>query len=140
MTETNNTTDEFFDDGDFAFIEKTGEDGQKEIVGGGYKIKSFFLQSGTPAMTTYNKMEQSGGNVSSPFENLAVPAGLFYVNMRLPKKEHERNPEEHYKGHITAPDEMIDKLYALVEVDKKRKRKTKKQRHKLDKTKTRKHK
>ena len=140
MTETNNITDEIFDDGDFAFIEKTGEDGKKEIVGGGYKIKSFFLQGGMPAMTTYNNMDQTGGNVSSPFENLAIPAGLFYVNARVQKKDIERNSEQHYKEHNMATDEMIDKLYALVEVDKKRKRKTRKQTHKLDKRKTRKHK
>ena len=140
MTENNYTIDENFNEDDFAFMEKIGEDGKKEIVGGGYKIKSFFLQSGIPPMTTYNKSDQIGGKVSSPFENLAVPAGLFYVNMRIPKKDIEHNVETHYQEHKTASDEMIDKLFALVEVDKKRKRKTKKHTHKLDKTKTRKRK
>ena len=78
-------------------------------------------------MVTINTNRQSGGKVSSPFENLAVPAGLFYVNMRVPKKNINKVSEEHYKEHETISDEMMDKLFSLVEVDKKRKRKT----HKL---------
>lgn len=123
-----------FDGGEFVFTQN--EEG--EVVGGGYKINSFFLQGGMAPMTTLNtSMEQNGGKVSSPFETLAVPAGLFYVNTRIPKKHHENDSEKHYKPHETISDDMIDKLYALVEVDKKRKRKTRKHHTKPDKTKTR---
>jgi hypothetical protein len=87
-------------------------------------------------MTTINSQDQTGGKVSSPFENLAVPAGLFYINQRFPKTKHE-NEEQIYKQHKMLSDDMIDKLYALVEVDKKRKRKTRKHHTKPDKTKTR---
>jgi len=107
------------------------------IVGGGYKINSFFLQGGESIMTTLNNSQQTGGNVSSPFEHLAVPAGLFYVNMRVPKKNINSDVEQHYKSHETIPDDIIDKLYSLVEVDKKRKRKTRKNNIKPDKSKTR---
>jgi hypothetical protein len=122
---------EAFDNGDFVFIEKTKENGEKEFVGGGYKINSFFLKEGISPITTYNTNdlsntnEQSGGKVSSPFENLAVPAGLFYVNMKIPKYEKEN--VSHYKKHDMLPDDIMDKLYSLVEIDKKRKRKTRKQ-------------
>jgi hypothetical protein len=123
-----------FDGGEFVFTQN--EEG--EVVGGGYKINSFFLQGGMAPMTTLNtSMEQNGGKVSSPFETLAVPAGLFYVNTRIPKKHRENDSEKHYKPHETISDDMIDKLYALVEVDKKRKRKTRKHHTKPDKTKTR---
>jgi hypothetical protein len=123
-----------FDGGEFVFTQN--EEG--EVVGGGYNINSFFLQGGMAPMTTLNtSMEQNGGKVSSPFETLAVPAGLFYVNTRIPKKHHENDSEKHYKPHETISDDMIDKLYALVEVDKKRKRKTRKHHTKPDKTKTR---
>lgn len=135
----NKTTDEhddsdLFDGPDFVF---TQDPTDGNIMGGGYKIKSFFLQGGISPMVTYNTpSEQLGGKVSSPFENLAVPAGLFYINMRAPNKN---TSNQHYKSHEMASDEMIDKLYELVEVDKKRKRKTRKD-HRPNKTKTRKHK
>jgi hypothetical protein len=124
--------DNIFGGDEFVFTTKGGE-----VVGGGYKIKSFFLQGGESPMVTMNTSDQNGGKVSSPFENLAVPAGLFYVNMRVPKKYVDRDSEEHYKPHETISDDMIDKLYSLVEVDKKRKRKTRKHHIKQDKTKTR---
>ena len=45
-------------------------------------------------MTTLNEdREQDGGKVSSPFENLAVPAGLFYINTRI-KKNNDINGEK----------------------------------------------
>lgn len=148
MTETNYNQDlDLFDEGSFVFTEND----KGEVVGGGYKIKSFFLQGGMPPMTTYNESPLLGGKVSTPFENLAVPAGLFYINMRVPKKNIDDSNDQHYKNHEMASDEMIDKLYSLIEVDKKRKRKTRKNIHVTDKhtldnhktktkTKTRKHK
>jgi hypothetical protein len=137
MTDTNK--DELLNNGDFVFMQRTGGNGQTEIIGGGYKINSFLLQGGICPMTTYNTNDQMGGKVSSSFENLAVPAGLFYVNMRFPKKDSEKQ-EQFYQKHDTISDDMIDKLFGLVEADKKRKRKTRKYSTKLDKTKTRKHK
>ena len=122
-----------FNGGEFVLT----QDSNGEFVGGGYKIISSFLQGGQPIMTTLNDKEQDGGNVSSPFENLAVPAGLFYINTKISKNE---NLNEHFNDRKTAPDDMIDKLYALVEYDKKRKRKTKKHKIKKNKTNTRKHK
>jgi hypothetical protein len=110
-----------------------------EFISGGYKIASSFLEGQKPLMTTLNNGNQDGGKVSSSFENLAVPAGLFYINTRI-KKNNDINLDEHYNNRKTAPDEMIDKLYALVEFDKKRKRKTKKHNIKKNKTNTRKHK
>lgn len=143
MTDTNKQpieeTDEIFDGGDFVFMQRTNEDGQKEIVGGGYKINSFFLQEGISPMITHNTNEQTGGKVSSPFENLAVPAGLFYVNMRVPKQDNDKR-EQLYHTHTTISDDMVDKLFGLVEADKKRKRKTRKYTNRLDKSKTRKQK
>jgi hypothetical protein len=126
------TTYDLFEQNDFVFTKEAGG----SVIGGGYKINSMFLQEDISPMITLNNDSQTGGKVSSPFENLAVPAGLFYVNMRVPKKYVDRNSEEHYKSHETISDDMIDKLYALVEVDKKRKRKTRKH-NKPDKTKTR---
>ena len=117
MIENYDDNEEIFDGGDFVFTQRTGEDGKIEIVGGGYKINSTSLRNGTPIMTTYNGDEYTGGKVSSPFENLAVPAGLFYINTRVFKKDTEKQNNHHYKSHETISDDMIDKLYSLVEVE-----------------------
>ena len=117
-----------------------------QFVGGGYKVNSFFLQEGKPIMTTFNNNlpdNQSGGKVSSPFENLAVPAGLFFINQRIPKNylDEDITTDKKYNAytkHETVSDDMIDKLFGLVDADKKRKRKTKKHIEKSNKKKTRK--
>ena len=138
MNNQDNEHEEIFDNGDFVFVEKTKENGEKEFIGGGYKINSFFMKEGISPITTYNTSDQSGGKVSSPFENLAVPAGLFYVNMKIPKKD--INGVSQYKEHDMLSDDIMDKLYSLVEVDKKKRRKTRKlvKPLSLNKTKTRK--
>ena len=117
MTDTNNDN-EYFSGGDFVFT----QDSDKNIVGGGYKINSDILNK---------TLSQSGGKATSPFENLAVPAGLFYVNMRVPKNESEKK-SHHYEEHEMLSDDVFDKLFGLVEVDKKRKRKTRKHDNKYD--------
>jgi len=117
MTDTNNDNN-YFGGGEFVFT----RDGDNNIVGGGYKINSDLLEK---------TLSQTGGQVSSPFENLAVPAGLFYVNMRVPKNESEKKTH-HYEEHEMLSDDVFDKLFGLVEVDKKRKRKTRKHDNKYD--------
>ena len=114
------------DDDDFVYTQVKGDDGSVEIIGGGYKVNSFFMKAGMPIMMTTNStFEQEGGKtqVSSPFENLAVPAGLFYVSQRVPKQK-----EEHYTPHQMLPDDIFDKLYALVDGSKKAESKKKKTR------------
>jgi len=144
-----------FGQDEFVLTQLNNGDGTTQFVGGGYKVNSFFLQGGNPIITTYNNnsstgyprtphsSDQSGGKVSSPFENLAVPAGLFYINQRIPKnyldEDIDTDTKHHYyKQHETVSDDMIDKLFGLVDADKKRKRKTKKHIEKSNKKKTRK--
>lgn len=131
---TENNMIEYFSGGDFVFTKSGGE-----FVGGGYKINSIFLEDNIPIMTTYNNPNQTGDNVSSQFENLAVPAGLFYINTKVSKKDIDILSDKNF-NHKMAPDEMMDKLFSLIEFDKKRKRKTKKNKVKLNKKNTRKHK
>jgi hypothetical protein len=149
MTDNYNDDIDIFDEGEFVFTQQTNANGEKEFIGGGYKLDTFFLENEISPMTTFNTNNTNnetilngGKKVSSPFENLAVPAGLFYINQRVPKyKENIQNNEyEHYKQHVMASDDLIDKLYGLVEVDKKRKRKTHKKLYKLTKKHTRRHK
>jgi hypothetical protein len=127
------------DNSEFVFTQTTDEEGNKIIVGGGYKIESYFLKSGQPIMTTYNNenelnleentfdaIQQNGGKkVSSPFENLAVPAGIFYVNQKVPKSSVDM--KTHYDdNHNMLPDDIYDKLLALVQPSIKKPRKTRK--------------
>jgi len=139
MTDTNND-EEFFGNNDFVFTRKIDEKtGKAEIIGGGYKVNSFFLQNEIPVLFPAGlpNSNQDGGKVSSPFDNLAVPAGIFYVNQRVPKKDRDTNDiNNYYKKHEMVSDDMIDKLFGLVEADKKRKRKTRKHITKPHKRKT----
>jgi hypothetical protein len=130
-TESTESTESLFDGGEFVLMQNEG----KEIVGGGYKINSFFLKEGKSPITTYNNPNQNGNQVSCQFENFAVPAGLFLL--RVPNNK--KNIETQYQPHEMASDDLIDKLFALVESKKKDKRKTRKHNIKLHKTKTRKY-
>ena len=109
-------TDEIFETDDFVMV-KNGD----TFIGGGFKIDSFFLKNDLSPMTTYNTEDtMKGGKVSSPLENLAVPAGLFYVNLKVPKTYYENNEEHFYKKHDYISDELMDKLYSLANVNKKK--------------------
>jgi len=58
----------------------------KDIMSGGYKINNLFLQKNISPLTTNNSTSQEGGNVSSLFANLAVPAGLLLLQQNTTKK------------------------------------------------------
>jgi hypothetical protein len=132
--------DTIFNNEDFVLMKKKNEDGTEEIIGGGYKIQSFFMENGKPILTTFNdnnteltndgKEKQQGGKVSTPFENLAVPAGLFYINQRVPTNKKEKEKEHYYENHEVISDTIMDKLFGLVEYNKKQQRKTRKQKTK----------
>ena len=112
---------------EFVMIQQKGGNGETEFVGGGYKIKSFFLEGGEPIIKTLNNRPifddiQDGGKSSTPFDNLAVPAGLFYINQKSKRNTSDKN----YRQHEMLPDDIFDKLFGLVEADKKNKRKTRK--------------
>jgi hypothetical protein len=105
------------------------KDNNNTIVGGGYTVKSALLSFGYPIMVTgnSNNQMQMGGKVSSIFENLAIPAGLFYINQQNYKNDLDTDKKDnHYKEHETISDDMIEKLFGLVDADKKRQRKTRK--------------
>jgi hypothetical protein len=125
-------------DADELVLRTTLDDqGNTKFIGGGFNINSYFLNDRISAITTFNNDEQNNDTVASLFDNLAVPAGLFYINQKIPKNNIS-NEEYYYKQHNTASDDMIDKLFSLVETNKKQKRKTKKLTNKSTKSKTKK--
>lgn len=115
------------------FVLQTGGDGQ--FIGGGYKIDSMFLKTGQNIMTTLNhdSSDKVSDKVSDLFKNLAVPAGLFYVNQKVSKNDTDCYDTNSNTEHTMLPDDIHDKLFALIEVDKNKKRKldkkTRKQRN-----------
>jgi hypothetical protein len=98
------------------------------IMSGGYDVESHMLRNGISPMKTLN-FEQNGGKekkVSNGFENLAVPAGLYYITQPQCKTTNKER-QIHSKEHTTLPDDIFDKLYEMIEYDNKKKRTTKKQ-------------
>ena len=139
-----NTTDRLYDkenyltDDDFVLTRRIGEDGKTEFVGGGYTVESFLLEKDISPLSTLNSdLKQNGGKVSSPFENLAVPAGLFFINQKIPKKTHNENDNNLYKNHETISDDVMDKLFGLANNDTKKRKATRKHTDKIHTKKTR---
>ena len=89
-----------------------------KVMSGGYSINSIILKEGLSPITTYN---YSGGTKNhesnnSLFENLAVPAGLFYMN---PNKTYDCVYDTDHK---TLSEDIHDKLFSLIEITKTKKK------------------
>lgn len=91
-----------------------------KIMSGGYLIDSIMMKNGTSPMSTYHykggfKDEDDNDKVSSIFENLAVPAGLFYMNERTPISD-----SCDYQSAEPLSDDLHESLLALVEISTKK--------------------
>jgi hypothetical protein len=101
----------------------------ENMMSGGYKLNSIFLKNGVSPMQTVNfrkntletnlesdsKEAKGKNNISSLFEDLAIPAGLFFNNAKLFSEN--KIPFEPYKEHSVLPDDIFDKLFKMVEYD-----------------------
>ena len=116
----NNYKPEFTDD-DFLFY-KNGD----VIMSGGYSIDSLLLKEGISPMQTFNSLE-NGGNLiggnkpSNIFENLAVPAGLLFINK---KNIGSYSSLSDYKETKMLPDNIFDEFMSMIEMDKRKRKKT----------------
>ena len=100
--------------------------GNDIIMSGGYSVDSYLLKEGLSPIQTLNSLEgksqMEGGSkqVSSIFENLAVPAGLFFNN--------QKPIQDMYGGarkcmdHTMLPDNIFDEFMRMIEIDKTKKR------------------
>lgn len=90
-----------------------------KIMSGGYGINSMFLNDGISPMRTFNSLEsgQAGGSnkVSSIFDNLAVPAGLFLLNNQRSSLTSIGN----YMNSEMLPDNIFDDFMKVIEMDTK---------------------
>ena len=98
-----------------------------KIKAGGFMIKNTLLEQGIPAIVTNNK-NMTGGSVSSLFKDLAVPAGLLYLQQKIPSNHyHEKHPE-------MIESSIYDKLLGLAEDKPERKLTKKSKKQKTRKT------
>lgn len=111
-----------FTDDDFIFYKD-----KDTIISGGYKIDSLLLNEGISPMQTLNKLEndnQFGGKTNKPsniFENLAVPAGLLLFNK---KNMGSYSSLTSYKENKMLPDNIFDEFMSMIEMDKRKRKKT----------------
>ena len=121
-----------FSGDDLIFYKENGK-----ILSGGYSIDSILLKNNISPMTTLNTNQMGGGkNVSSSFENLAVPAGLLYLHNSKTKNDNDFNNE--YQEHVPLNDDLHDKLFKLAEVNKIKKKKSIKNKKSIKETKPKK--
>jgi hypothetical protein len=122
-----------------------------EIMSGGYSLNSLFLRNGISPMQTSNKSKGKGlestideetnskvkdNKVSSLFDDLAIPVGLFLNNNKLFSKN--KVPYAEYEEHTTLSDDIFDKLFKMVEYESKKFSKTKKHKSGVKKGQTKK--
>ena len=79
-----------------------------QIHAGGFQINNSLLGEGFAPMQTTNK-PMKGGSVSSAFNDLAIPAGLLYLQRSMTAhKYHEKHSE-------VIDDNLFDKLFNLAQ-------------------------
>ena len=94
---------------DLVYYEKDGK-----IMSGGYAIESLLMKGKIPPMSTSNTHGQKGGNVSSIFKNMAVPAGLLLLQQEV------KNKQYNYKNNNHIEDSLHDKLLDLISPEEKK--------------------
>lgn len=110
-----------FNKDDFVYL-KDGDN----IESSGYKLNTVLMSQQMPAMKTMNNNSQSGGSVSSLFNDLAVPAGLLLLQQKSFKHYENDNGND-----AIVSDDLFDKLLKMAGPNKnkkltKRKHKSKK--------------
>ena len=107
------------------------------ISSSGYKIDTFHANNGqSPIVSINSSKQQSGGSgaLSSTFQDLAVPAGLLFIQQIYNPKKY--SIEEVKEETMTLNDSLFNKLLDLTEPKKKtqtRKLKNKKIKNKKSK-------
>jgi len=93
----------------------------EDVTAGGFLVNSCLLKSGLSPIATMNGGNHKGGGVSQIFNNLAVPAGLLYMQQSLATASPSGSGDE------TISDDLYDKLLNLA-MDKPKSHRKKKSR------------
>ena len=88
--------------------------GPEGITAGGYTIHSALISNDSAPITTMNG-GKAGGSVSSVFSDLAVPAGLLYMQRSVAARH------KHEKTNEMIPEGLYDKLFSLAQEDERKK-------------------
>ena len=102
------------------------------VYSGGFKVESSLLRQGLPILEN----KQKGGGVGSAtlLSELAVPAGLLYLQQNAPSKMGKISRSNMGKTSGIVPDSLFDKLLDLATVSKPKKRTLKRNNHKNNRT------
>ena len=87
-----------------------------ETICGGFKVNNILLNSNNPAIVTMNAGKKTLNKVSSLFDELAVPAGLLFIQDKL-------NPRYSEKTGNIIDDTIYDKLFNLAQINTKKRTK-----------------
>lgn len=125
---------------DLVFYQEGGN-----VMSGGYKLNSIFLQNGVSPMQTNNLKKRNKGlesdsgsdknpsldkEVSSLFNDLVIPVGLFFNNSKMFPEN--KVPFKQYEEHTMLSDDIFDKLFKMVEYDSKKNKFSKTKKMKSD--------
>jgi hypothetical protein len=118
-------------DEEFVFLRQPGG----QMTGGGFALQNSFLQHQLAPLTTLGGGDQDeaggmgggkGRRVSSPFEHLVVPAGLYLMpGWKGGRGARSGPPLAESLEHVPAPDDLFDRLLGLVQGGGRRPKRTK---------------
>ena len=115
-------------DSDFAFLQNSNGD----ITAGGYKLQTNLTEGGVMTNIKQNNNIQSGGAIKAALKDLAVPAGLFYLQQNLNNvnepyesvqkkiKATKKSKKSNFNTDYVISENMFDKLLAMVDPNQKK--------------------
>jgi|TARA_B110000114_G_scaffold181604_1_gene219322 hypothetical protein len=84
-----------------------------ETICGGFKVNNILLNSNNPAIVTMNSGKKVLNKVSSLFDDLAVPAGLLFIQDKLTPRYSEKTTN-------IIDNSIYDKLFNLAQINTKK--------------------
>ena len=84
-----------------------------KTICGGFKVNNILLNSNNPALITMNSSKKPLNKVSSLFDDLAVPAGLLFINDKMTPRYSEKTDR-------VIDETLYDKLFNLANINSKK--------------------
>ena len=84
-----------------------------ETICGGFKVNNILLNSDNPPVVTINSKKKQLNKVSSLFDDLAVPAGLLFIQDKLTPRYSEKTEK-------IVDDALYDRLLNLAQINTKK--------------------
>lgn len=84
-----------------------------ETICGGFKVNNILLNTENPAIVTVNSKKKPLNKVSSLFDDLAVPAGLLFIQDKLTPRYSEKTEK-------IIDNTLYDRLFNLAEINTKK--------------------